>query len=170
MEYDCKCKKGRFIGNSLSIRETFSFAQPAQILKAVQVYCCDLYGSMLWNLFGEQAGQYYHSWNTCTKLVWNLPRQTHRYFVDNLLSCGLPSIRSQVLNRYGNFVRSLLSSPSKEVAVVARITAMDASSITGLNVLNIRQESKVCPATGSLSLLKEFYDRAMPVPHEDGAP
>ena len=69
MEYDCKCKKGRFIGNSLSIRETFSFAQPAQILKAVQVYCCDLYGSMLWNLFGEQAGQYYRSWNTCTKLV-----------------------------------------------------------------------------------------------------
>ena len=34
-------------------------------------------------------------------------------------------------------------------------------------VLNIQQESKVCSATGSLSLLKEFYDRAMPVPHED---
>ena len=40
LHYDCKCKRGRFIGNSLSIRETFGYAQPAQVLKAVQVYCC----------------------------------------------------------------------------------------------------------------------------------
>ena len=95
--------------------------------------------------------------------MWKLPRQTHRYFVDNLLSCGLPSIRAQVLNRYAKFVRSLLSSPSREVAVIARITATDASSNTGSNILNMRLESKICPVLGPLSELKEFFLEAMPV-------
>ena len=148
MEFDCKCKRGKFNENSLAIRETFKFAQPGEVLKAIQTYCSDFYGSMLWNLYGEEAGKYFRCWNTCTKLVWDLPRQTHTYFVDNLLSCDHPSIRSQVLGRYVKFVRSLLSSPSKEVAVVAREAGMDASSRIGLNILNIRLETGLCPVTG----------------------
>ena len=167
MDFDCKCKRGKFIESSLSIRETFKFAKPAQVLKAVQTYCCDMYGSMLWNLYGEQAGQFYRSWNTCTKLVWELPRQTHGYFVDSLLSCGYPSTRSQVLSRYVKFVRTLLLSPSKEVAVVARVAGMNASSNTGRNILNIRMETKMCPVRSPLSKLKEFLQGGALVPERD---
>ena len=167
MDQDCKCKRARFIDNSVSIRETFHFAKPDQILKAVQVYCCDFYGSMLWNLYGEQANQLFRSWNTCTKLVWGLPRQTHSYFVDRFLSCGMPSIRSQILSRYAKFVRSLLSSPSKEVAVVARVSATDVSSNTGLNLLNFKLESNLCAVTSPIMKIKEFLFRPMPVPESD---
>ena len=123
LDFDCRRKRAIFIDNSLSIRETFKFANEEQVLKAVQTYCCDFYGSMLWNLYGEQAGQFYRCWNTCTKLCWELPRSTHTYFVDNILSCGFSSIRQQVINRYGKFFRFLLASPSKEVAVISRIVA-----------------------------------------------
>ena len=51
MDYDLNCKRGIFIENTTAIRETFSFADPPQILRAIQIYCCDLYGAMLWNLF-----------------------------------------------------------------------------------------------------------------------
>ena len=62
LEFDCKGKRGIFIQNSTNIRETFKFADPVQILKAVQVYCCDFYGSMLWDLYGDKAQQLY-SWH-----------------------------------------------------------------------------------------------------------
>ena len=90
MEYDCKCKRAQFVDNSTKIRETFSFADKPQILHAIQVYCCDFYGSMLWELYGEDAPKFFRRWNTCTKLSSNLPRNTHVYFVDSLLSCGFP--------------------------------------------------------------------------------
>ena len=50
MEQDCKVHRAQFIQKSIEIREHFSFASPDVVLKAVQVYCSDSYGSMLWNL------------------------------------------------------------------------------------------------------------------------
>ena len=49
MERDIKEKKAMFITRSTEVRETFSFAHPEEILNAVKVYCCDHYGSMLWD-------------------------------------------------------------------------------------------------------------------------
>ena len=51
------------------MRDLFSFALPLQVLGAVTVYSCHFYGSMLWDLFGENAGKVYRSWNTCMKLI-----------------------------------------------------------------------------------------------------
>ena len=135
MDFDCKCKRAKFIDNSLNIRETFKFANPHQILQAVQTYCCDFYGSMLWDLFDDQAEQLYRCWNTYTRLCLNLPGSTHTYFVGNLLPCGLPSIRQQILSRHCKFVRPLMTIPREEVAVLARIACRNASSVTGRNTL-----------------------------------
>ena len=160
MEYDCKCKRGKFIDSSTSIRETFGFAEKQELLRAVQIHCCDLYGSMLWNLFSKQD----RCRNTCTKLCWYLPSQTHSYFVDNLLSCGLPSIRQQVLSRYVKFYHTLVSSPSKEVALVARIVGKDASTNTGHNLVNIYLETSMCPIRTPMSKLKTVIFRPAPPP------
>ena len=103
MDFDCKIKRARFIDNSTTIRETFKFAECEQVLRAVQIYSCDFYGSMLWNLYGEQTAKYFRCWNTCTKLCWDVPRNTHTYFVDNFLSWGFPSIRQQILTQYVKF-------------------------------------------------------------------
>ena len=48
MNFDIQTKKARFIQDSISIRETFGFAEPSQVIKATRVY----YGSMftLWFL------------------------------------------------------------------------------------------------------------------------
>ena len=167
MDFDCKCKRARFIDSSTSIRETFKFAENQQVLRAVQVYSCDFYGSMLWNLYGDQAGKFYRCWNTCVKLSWDVPRSTHTYFVDNLLSCGFPSIRQQILTRYVKFYRTLLKSPSKEVAVVAKIVAANANTTTGSNLLNIRLETRLCIKTSPIHKFKEVLSNPKPVPSTD---
>ena len=55
MEKDCRRARARFIAKTVELREELSFASPDQILKAVQVFCSDSYGSMLWNLKSESS-------------------------------------------------------------------------------------------------------------------
>ena len=93
-------KRASFIENSTEIREMFAFAHPSQVLSAVQTYAGHFYGSMLWDLFGDMAGQVYRSWNTSVKLVWDLPRSTHNFFVEHLLAESFSSVRQSILVQY----------------------------------------------------------------------
>ena len=97
MKIDMKFKKANFIDKSIEIRETFGFADPVQILEAINTYCGDHYGSMIWDLYSEGAGQYFRCWNTAVKLVWNVPRSTHAYFVNCQLAASFVSIRPKLL-------------------------------------------------------------------------
>ena len=145
MEFDANMKRGQFIDNSVKIQETFSFANPPELLQAVQTYAGHWYGAMLWDLYGVKAGQLYRSWNTSVKVAWDVPRATHTYLVDNLLSCGLLNVKQQLVSRFVNFFRSLLKSQSKEVKVVASIVARCARSTTGRNLMNIQVETNMDP-------------------------
>ena len=65
MEYDTKTKRAHYI----QIQETFSFANPPELIKAIQTYAGHWYGSMLWNLSRDLACQIYRSWSTSVKEV-----------------------------------------------------------------------------------------------------
>ena len=86
---------------------------------------------MLCDLFGEEAGKVYRSWNTAVKLDWGLPRTTHKYLVDHLLGLGMPSVRQRLLCQYVGYVRKMFKSSSKEVRVLSQILARNAQSVTG---------------------------------------
>ena len=161
MVQDMLWKRADFIQKSTEVRETFGFAQPNQILKCVTTYCSSMYGAMTWPLFSYKARQVFNCWSTCVKLAWNIPRSTHTYFVDNLLSGGLPSIRSSILSRYCKFFRSLKVSSSLAVRVVASICYKDVRSFTGSNLFNIAKEVKLDPVQTALLGMKTT------VPKED---
>jgi hypothetical protein len=154
MEHDAKIKRADFIDKSVAIRETFAFAEPMQQIQAVEKYCGDHYGAMLWLFDGEAAGQYFRCWNRCVKLIWNVCLGCHTYFVDNLLAAGFMSTRHKVLSRYVNFFRGLLDSRSPEVALVANLAGRDMSSTTGRNLHLIRQETKLNPWVASPTCVK----------------
>ena len=140
MDMDTKVKTAAFITRSLEIREQFSFAHPMEVLRAVKLYCCDHYGSMLWDLQGDLATKYYNSWKTCVKLAWGVSRATHSYFLD-YLSGGLVSVKRDILARYAGFYRSLLSSPCREVNILARMVAKDVRTVTARNLRLLETES-----------------------------
>ena len=73
-EHDANLKRISFIDKSTNIRDMFSFADPTNVLQAIQVYAGDAYGSNLWDLYGEKAGQFYRMWTTSVKLCWQVPR------------------------------------------------------------------------------------------------
>ena len=133
MESDIKQKRAVFIDKSHLLREQFSFAHPIEVLQAVSIYCCDHYGAMIWDLGSNMTIQYYNAWNTCIKLAWGVPRSTHRYFLDYLAG-GLMSFKRDLLTRFAGFYKALLSSPNREVCIMARVAAKDIRSCTARNL------------------------------------
>ena len=157
MDYDAKCKRSAFIDKSTDIREMFYFAHPDQVLSAVNVHAGHFYGSMLWDLTGEAANQVFRTWNTCVKLTWDIPRWSHNYLVDNLLAGNLPSTRKKLMCQYVNFFQKLLVSPLREVRVVARIVGRDNRSVTGINLMALKQEFNLDPWVRSAVCFKSGY-------------
>ena len=135
----------------------FSFASPHQVLSAVNVYAAHFYGSMLWDLSSEAAGQTYRTWNTCVKLAWDIPRWTHNYFVDNLLARELPSIRKKVLCQFVNFFQKLRVSPIRELRVLASVVGRDMGSVTGRNLVHLQDVFNLDPWTKSVGHFKKMY-------------
>ena len=134
MEKDCQRARAKLIDKTVDIRKQLSFANPEQIMQAVQILCTDAYGSMLWDLSSTAAEQFFRSWNTCVKLVNGVPRSTFTYLVEGFFASGQHSLRNQVLSRYSGFFRSLMQSPSREVRALARIVSSDPRSSTCKNL------------------------------------
>ena len=157
MDLDTKMKRASFIKNSIDTREMFGFGLPGQVLNAISVYSAHFYGSNLWDLYGDMAGQVYRSWNTSVKLVWDLPRSTHNYFVEHMLSEDIPSVRKRILTQYVSFLQRLGKSVSKEVRVMKAIAAADIRSVVGKNVSKLKEEFDLDPWRHSSRVYQKKY-------------
>jgi hypothetical protein len=168
MDKDVKVKRATFIRESTDLRDTFGFANPAEVLRAVKLYAGSHYGSNLWDLGSDIAAQYFTSWRTCVKLAWQVPRQTHTYFVDHLLCSGLSSVRCDILARYSKFVKGLRVSPSMEVTIMCGVVARDVQSTTGHNLNILGWETGLDPLTCSQDKLRAALSMRLPaVPDGD---
>ena len=113
------------------------------------------------------AKQFYNCWSTCIKLAWGLDRATKTYFVDNLLSAGLPSMRSSVLACYGNFFHRVRSSAALELRTIACLAADDVRSTTGSNLRNLARETGCDPVENRHKLRETILASRCPVPAAD---
>ena len=127
MDHDASIARAKFIDQSVETRQAFSFASPAEIIRALQVYNSSHYGSMLWDMEGEAACQYFNSWNTAIKLAWDRPSKSW-----HVVPCGTSSSMTDILARYSKFFKGLCNKPSREVAVLANLIARDRRSVTGI--------------------------------------
>ena len=166
MEYDAGIKRAQFIRTAVEISETFGFARPQEILQAVQTYTGHWYGSMLWDLYGDKSEQIFRSWSTNAKLVWKVPRSCHTYLVDNLLTAQFYTVKQQLRSRYVTFVRTLLSSISPEVCIVANMVARCARATTGNNLIRLERETGLAPWVEPAWKVREAVPRVEVPPTE----
>ena len=73
--------------------------------------------------------------------MYDVPRSTYTYLVEGYFAKDRPSLRNQVLSRYPGFFRKLMSSPSKEVRMLARMVASDPRSTTCKNLRYLRERT-----------------------------
>ena len=163
MEHDAEVKRAIFIGNSVEIRESFSFASPVEILSAMKVYCSSFYGSMLWDLNGEGASKLFNSWTTAVKLTWDVPRATRSYLVQQVLDAGFTPAKVDILTRYSGFFQNLRKSPSYEVSVMAGLAGRDLRTTTGRNLKLVHDLSGLDPWETSSAKLREELIRKLEI-------
>ena len=101
------------------------------------------------------AGQFYRSWNTCVKLVNGVPRSTHTYLVENFLAEGFLPVQTELFSRYMKFSRSLQTSTSKEVRLLASLVFKDIQSTTGKNLSVIQRLSGLNPSSVSPTAIRK---------------
>ena len=138
MDTDVSRAKNRFMARCNDVRDNLYFCHPSQKMKAIQIYCCDGYGSMLWDLSSKSVDSYFKSWNIQARLAWNVPRQTFTYLIEGHLCKDMTSLKNQILSRYPCFVRKLLDSPSKEIRFLVKNVINDQRSITARNITYIQ--------------------------------
>ena len=68
MRQDCREKRAIFVDTSVKLRETFSFAHPAEIITATAKYCKVAYGSNLWDYSTPEFRMMCNAWTTGHKL------------------------------------------------------------------------------------------------------
>ena len=145
MRQDCREKRAQFIDSSVKLREAFYFAYPHEEILATEKYCTSFYGSNLRDLASPEAEMVFAAWRTGHKLAWGVHRGCRSYLVQQVLAPHVTSLRVQTLCKFRGFFRSLLASPSNEVAVVARLAARDLRSSVGANLALIRRETGLDP-------------------------
>ena len=124
------------------MRDHLFFAHPEQRIQAIQLYCCDGYGSMLWELNSRYSDSYFKAWNIQARLAWNVPRDTHRNLIEHYFCAGYMSLRRQIVSRYHTFLENLARSPSKEVRFLSSLLKKDSRSATGRNLKVLNDECK----------------------------
>ena len=68
-----------YIEKTIEIRETFSFAHPEQVLRALDIFSSDCYGLMIHDLASPSTESIFTSWKTAVKLSWNVTRSKYIY-------------------------------------------------------------------------------------------
>ena len=141
MDNDCQRARNKFMRCFMDLKEELYYSCPSQLLQAVEVYCSDAYGSMLWNLSSSASEQFFRCWNSCVKIAYGIPRNTFTYLVEGYFGAGLTSLRNQIVSRYPKFYQKLMNSSSKEVRILIRIVRQDPRSVTCKNLRLLRKMS-----------------------------
>ena len=100
---DVKCKRAQLIGRNCELLQEFPLVHPQVKCKINSIYNSSFHGSMLWDFMGERTNQLFNSWSVAIRYMWNLPFNSHRYFIEPL---GGPHAKTLLICRYFSFIQS----------------------------------------------------------------
>ena len=129
---DCRHKRGKFIGKFHELWQEFGFSDPNFILQVIKIYATSFYGSCLWDFGNSDTNKLFNSWNMVIRTTFNLPRTSHRYFIENISKCE--HIMATIFKRYHGFINSILTSNKKCLSSLGKIICNDAGSLTAQNI------------------------------------
>ena len=98
-------KRAIFFQKIHKIKQAYGFYDPKIVCEIVKIFGTSFYGSPLWSLRSAEHQQLNRSWNTVVKMIWNLPFQTHKRFVEDLTN--VPHLQSVLHGRYVGFLKIL---------------------------------------------------------------
>ena len=104
---DILIKRAQYIDKNNETNQEFSFAHPDSKFKLNMIYNSHFTGSPLWDLFSRECQMLENSWSVSFRCKYNLPRSTHRYFMESITE--MPHLKQILIKRFLSFVEQIKS-------------------------------------------------------------
>ena len=135
MGQDIRVKRANFISKNIELNQEFDFSHPLTKVKLNLIYNFHFTGSPLWDLFSREAVMMENSWNTAVRVMFDLPQDTHRYFIEPISETR--HLKFVLIDRFLNFLTQIEKSTKQVPKQLLRFIKSDARSTTGSNLRNI---------------------------------
>ena len=135
MSQDILEKRAQYIAKNNELMQEFYFAHPETKTTINDIFNTHFYGAPLWDLFSTSFQNLEKSWNTSQRLMFDIPRSTHRYLIEPL--SGRSHIVCSIWKRFLTFSRKISQSRKTVLNNVFNAVKYDCRSITGRNLRNI---------------------------------
>ena len=111
------------------------------MIRILEIYVTNFYGSSLWDLYSPEVTRIYSSWNVTIQNVFNLPWTTHRYFVEAVSSTRHP--KTMLCSRLVKFWESLRECNKGSVRYLFSLVYNDKRTLTGISASKIAVDCQV---------------------------
>ena len=115
--------------------QEFHYATPSTKIKINNCFNSSFYGSQLWDLFSIEAERLEKSWNISQRILLDIHRNTHRYFVEPL--SGTQHIQTSLHRRFIKFIDKINYSNKPVMRYMLSLINRDCRSTTGKNLRKI---------------------------------
>ena len=141
MNQDLLEKRAIYIAKNNELTQEFFFAHPSTKVWVNNVYNTCFYSSPLWDIYSKDFEKLEKTWNVSQRIMLNIPRTTHRYFIEPLSKTL--HISKSLKKRFINFVDKLRKSRKDVLRRVLREIENDCRSITGRKIRKLLLASDV---------------------------
>ena len=128
-------KRARYIQSCNELVQEFSYTCSRTKAYINRVFNSHAYGSVLWNLHGNEANMLYNTWSTSIRKIFKLDRKTHRYLIEPVSK--MEHLKCAIQKRFVTFTDKLKMSPKMVVRNINKIIGKDCRSTTGENIRRI---------------------------------
>ena len=128
---DVQTKRAMFIERNCEIIQEFPYAHPQVKCQINRIYNSSFSGSVLWDLSSLNAQQLINSWSVATRHMWDLPRESHRYFMEEL---GGTHAQTMLYSRFVSFMQAIRKHPKFPVQFLLNLIKDNVMSVTGKNI------------------------------------
>ena len=91
------------IERTSELLQEFPYAHPEVKCKINRIYNSSFPGSVLYDLTSTSVNQLVNSWSVATRDTWDLPRDIHRFFMEEL---GGTHAKVMLYTRFVSFIQS----------------------------------------------------------------
>ena len=129
---DLMAKRALYVNKVNELTQEFHYADPSTKIKINNIFNTSFYGCQLWDLFSNEAERLGKSWNISQRIMLDIPRNTHRYFLEPL--SGTQHIQFSLYRRFIKFVNSIKNSKKPTMRHMLSVIKHDCRSTTGRNL------------------------------------
>ena len=164
MKRDITVKRAKFIGKLNSLSQEFHHVSPKVFMKILNIYSVSFHGSGLWDIMSSKCEGLYKAWNVAVRLAFQVPRNTHRYLIEEISGCLHPKV--MLASRYVKFVEQLKSSNKMGIRVLANLAEQDQRTVMGRTMSVLARECMCEVGDLTPSNVKNTL-KYFPVPEEE---